>query len=319
MTSALLLTAGLGTRLRPLSDVRAKPAVPVAGEPLVRRSLAWLAAHGVRDVVLNLHHRPETIAAVVGDGADLGVRARYSWEQPRVLGSAGGPRWALPLLFDRRVQGAAQSFLIVNGDTLTDVDIGAMRSAHERSGAAITLALVPNIDHEHYGGVVLGDDHHVTGFVARGPAAAGSFHFIGVQIASRSVFEPLAAGEPVQTIGGVYDEWIWTKPGSVRGFVAPSGTAFWDVGTAADYWRTSHAFASRERRANAFTGRGSIVHPFARVTRSILWDDVEIGPDAVIDECIVTDGVKVPGRASYRRSILVAGAGGVVASPLNLD
>src|SRR4051812_32950178 len=105
--------------MRPLSDVRAKAAVPVAGEPLVRRSLAWLQSQGVRDVVLNLHHRPETITTIVGDGSDLGVRVRYSWEQPRVLGSAGGPRQALPLIDGS----AADPLLIVNGDTLTDVDL----------------------------------------------------------------------------------------------------------------------------------------------------------------------------------------------------
>src|SRR5437762_1641396 len=78
----MILTAGLGTRLRPLTSVRAKPAIPVGGEPLVRRIARWLAAHGVTDIVLNLHYLPETIAAAVGDGSDLGVRARYSWEQP---------------------------------------------------------------------------------------------------------------------------------------------------------------------------------------------------------------------------------------------
>ncbi|HYM23359.1 MAG TPA: sugar phosphate nucleotidyltransferase [Vicinamibacterales bacterium] len=308
MTSALLLTAGLGTRLRPLSDVRAKPAVPVAGEPLVRRSLAWLASQSIRDVVLNLHHRPATITAVVGDGSDLGVRVRYSWEQPRVLGSAGGPRKALPLV-------DADPLLIVNGDTLTDVKVAELEAAHARSGAVVTLALVPNIDHQHYGGVVLDDDRRVTGFVSRGPAAAGSFHFIGVQIAARRVFEPLPLDEPFATIGGVYDDWIRTNRGAIRGFVSAAG--FWDIGTAADYWRTSHELAVRARHANALGGRGCTIHPFARVTRSILWDDVEIGPDAVIEECIVTDGVKVTGRAVYRRSILVAGQDGVVASPLD--
>jgi mannose-1-phosphate guanylyltransferase len=310
---ALILTAGLGTRLRPLSDVRAKPAVPVGGEPLVRRIVAWLASHAVRDVVLNLHHRAETITAVVGDGSDLGVAARYSWEQPRVLGSAGGPRQALPLL-------DGDTLLIVNGDTLTDVNLREMEAAHARSGAAVTLALVPNSDYERYGGVVLDDDHRVTGFVARGPAAAGSYHFVGVQLASRAVFEPLPAGQPLSTIGGVYDDWMRAKPGSIRGFVAPfPGASFSDIGTPADYWRTSHAFAARERRANALAGRACVVHPFARVTGSILWDDVQIGPDAVIDECIVTDGVRVAGRTSYRRSILIAGPDGVVASPLKLD
>jgi NDP-sugar pyrophosphorylase family protein len=308
-TNAIILTAGLGTRLRPLSDVRAKPAVPVAGEPLARRILAWLAENGVRDAVLNLHHRPETVAAVVGDGSDLGVRVRYSWEQPRVLGSAGGPRLALPLLSD--------SFFIINGDTLTDVSLSEIDSAHQRTGAAVTLALVPNLDQSRYGGVVLDDDHRVTGFVRRGPQAAGSFHFIGVQVAKRAVFERLPAGEPLSTIGGVYDEWIRTRPGSIRGFVCAA--AFWDIGTPADYWRTSHVLAGRGRGAEAFTGRASVVHPFARVTRSILWDDVQIGPDAAVDECIVTDGVRIAGRATYRRQILVAGATGVVATPLKLD
>ena len=74
---ALVLTAGLGTRLRPLTDVRAKPAIPVAGEPMIRRILAWLVSQGIDDLVLNLHHRPETLTARVGDGRDLGARVRY--------------------------------------------------------------------------------------------------------------------------------------------------------------------------------------------------------------------------------------------------
>jgi hypothetical protein len=96
---ALVLTAGLGTRLRPLTYLRAKAAVPINGETLARRAVRWLASQGITDLVLNLHHHPESITASVGDGADLGARVRYSWEQP-LLGSAGGPRHALPLLID---------------------------------------------------------------------------------------------------------------------------------------------------------------------------------------------------------------------------
>src|SRR5947208_11270909 len=123
---ALVLTAGLGTRLRPLTDVRAKPAIPVAGEPMIRRIIRWLVSQGVDDLVLNLHHRPETLTSVVGDGRDLGARVRYSWEQPRILGSAGGPRLARPIV-------GAERFLIVNGDTLTDVDVARIADAHEAS------------------------------------------------------------------------------------------------------------------------------------------------------------------------------------------
>src|SRR5215468_3964491 len=117
MIPALVLTAGLATRLRPLSLVRAKAALPVAGITLVERILARLAAAGVRDVVINLHHLAHTITAVVGDGSPLGVRVRYSWESP-VLGSAGGPRHALPLLESlppqSREAAEAGTFFLVN-------------------------------------------------------------------------------------------------------------------------------------------------------------------------------------------------------------
>ena len=93
---ALVLTAGLGTRLEPLTYLRAKAAVPVNGETLARRVIRWLAAHGVRELVLNLHHLPATITASAGDGSDLDASIRYSWENP-VLGSAGGPRHAAAL------------------------------------------------------------------------------------------------------------------------------------------------------------------------------------------------------------------------------
>jgi NDP-sugar pyrophosphorylase family protein len=88
-STALVLAAGLGTRLRPLTLARAKPALPVAGPSLIERIVRWLAGHGVTDLIVNLHYRPETITARLGDGTGLGTRVRYSWEQP-VLGSAGG-------------------------------------------------------------------------------------------------------------------------------------------------------------------------------------------------------------------------------------
>ena len=195
---ALVLTAGLGTRLRPLTDVRAKPAIPVAGEPIIRRIIAWLVSQGVDDLVLNLHHRPQTLTARVGDGADLGARVRYSWEQPRVLGSAGGPRLARPML-------AAGTFLIINGDTLTDVDLVRIADAHAASSALVTLALVPNREFTRYGGVLLDAGHRVAGFARRGPSSEGSYHFIGVQIVNGAVFDAVPPGAPASSIGGVYD------------------------------------------------------------------------------------------------------------------
>jgi mannose-1-phosphate guanylyltransferase len=293
--SALVLTAGFGTRLRPLTLARAKPAIPVAGEPVIRRIIRWLAVHQIRDVVLNLHHLPDTITAVVGDGADLSVRARYSWEQPRILGSAGGPRQALPIV-------GAKTFFIVNGDTLTDVDLDGLAAAHHASGAKATLALVPRHVPSRYGGVRLDDENIVLGFVPR-TSTDTSLHFVGAQIVEADVFQSLTPATPAQTIGGVYDQLIRSSPGAIRGFV--SDARFWDVGTEADYWHTSRAFMREEHGGDTVYGERVQVSASARVTRSILWDGVDIGAGATLDECIVADGVRIPPGATYRRQVLV--------------
>jgi NDP-sugar pyrophosphorylase family protein len=304
---ALVLSAGLGTRLRPLTLIRAKPAIPVAGDPLVRRILRWLVASGVSNVTVNLHYLPETITTLVGDGSDLNARVRYSWEQPAVLGSAGGPRQALEII-------GADTFLLVNGDTLTDLDVPSLCEAHLRSGALITMALVPNVDPRRYGGVQLAADGRVTGFARRGPAASGSFHFIGVQVAHRSAFAGLPAGQPINSVGGCYDELLAREPDRIRGFVTQAG--FWDIGTVADYWQTSMAWSSHPDGTSA----ASHVAPTATVMRSILWDDVTIGPDARVAECIVTDGVQVPAGLRYYRQILMrAPDGATVVEPLDVN
>jgi NDP-sugar pyrophosphorylase family protein len=294
---ALILTAGLGTRLRPLTDVRAKAAVPVNGEALVRRIIRWLGSHGVHDLVLNLHHRPATIAAVVGDGADLGARVRYSWEQP-VLGSAGGPRHALPLVAD-----ADGAFLIVNGDTLTDVDVRAAMDAHAASGAAVTMALIPNPRPDRYGGVLVAGGR-VTGFTRPG-AAAPSFHFVGVQVADPRAFADLPDGVPAESVGQVYPRLMAQDPGSIAAFVSEAG--FQDIGTPADYLRTSLELAAIE--GDRLTGARGRIASSAVLRRTVVWDDVAIGERARLDSCIVCDGVRIPADASFERCAIVpAGA-----------
>ncbi len=301
---ALLLTAGLGLRLDPLTRVRAKPAVPVAGEPLARRIVRWLVRSGVRDITCNLHHLPHTLTTVLGDGTDLGAAIRYSWEQPLLLGSAGGPRQALDIL-------GADRFFLVNGDTLTDVSLDAVRVAHEESGAEATLALVPNQEPLRYGGVVLSPDGSVRRFVPRGPAATGSFHFIGVQLVEARVFADLPKGVAADSFTGVYTALMARLAGSVRGVVVDA--TFFDIGTVADYRRTSAALAADA----GHMGVGVHVAPNAQVTRSILWDDITIGEGASIDACIVTDGVWVPAGAVYSHAVLLRdGRGNLSALPM---
>ena len=307
--SALVLSAGLGTRLKPLTYVRAKAAVPVNGETLARRVVRWLAAHGAGDVVLNLHHLPETIAASVGDGADLGARVRYSWEQP-VLGSAGGPRRALGLLADPpgatdATRAHAETFLIVNGDTLTNVDLAAMAAAHGESGAVVTMAVIPNPRPDKYGGVQVADRRWVTGFARAGTAGA-SYHFIGVQIAAARVFAGLKDGVRAETVNELYPALIARDRHSIAAFV--SDASFRDIGTPADYLTTSAQLAAFEGDRMA-AGTRTLVDSSASVRGSALWDDVRIGARAEIDQCIVCDGVEIPEGARYRRCAIVRAAG----------
>jgi mannose-1-phosphate guanylyltransferase len=321
---ALVLTAGLGTRLRPLTYVRAKAAVPVNGETLARRVVRWLVSEGVRDLVLNLHHLPATIAASVGDGSDLGARVRYSWENP-VLGSAGGPRHALPLLADPRIANREPqtanheprsakpetrsanrgTFLIVNGDTLTDVHIQPMIAAHVKSGAAVTMALIPNPRPEHYGGVQVTDGRWVTGFTRAG-SGGPSYHFIGVQIVESRVFAELDDGVPAETVNGLYPRLMAADRHSIAAFI--SDASFRDIGTAADYLETSVQLAAIEGDRIA-TGQRVRIEDTASVVRSAVWDDVTIAGGAELVECVVCDGVQIPAGARYRGCAIVPGAG----------
>ncbi len=303
MIPALVLTAGLATRLRPLSLVRAKAALPVAGEPLIRRILSWLAAGGVTDAVLNLHHLPHTLAACVGDGADVGLAVRYSWEVP-VLGSAGGPRRALPLLRNP-VTGAGATFLIVNGDTLTDLDVRGVVTHHRQSGALVTMAVVPNREPEKYGGVVAGADGAVTGFVGRG-SKTPSFHYFGVQAVEAEAFASVPAGVPYESVGALYPALIAARPGAVRLFETDAD--YLDIGTPSDYLSSSLTIGEREGRG-LLAGQRTRVDPTARIERSVLWDDVVVEEGVLLRECIVTDGARVPADTSWHGVSLRAADG----------
>jgi NDP-sugar pyrophosphorylase family protein len=292
---ALVLTAGLATRLRPLSQVRAKGALPVAGEAIVSRILRWLRAAGVRRVVLNLHHHPESLTRIVGDGADWDVQVRYSWESPP-LGSAGGPKRALPLL-------EADRFLIVNGDTLTDCDLQAVARQHRETGARVTMAVVAR-DMER---AVLADSVGiVTGF---GP---GAEHFIGIQAVDAGVFADIPDNTPHETVKDLYPELAARQRGSVR--VYRSGAEFLDVGTVADYFRTVETIARREER-DLDKGSDVTIHPTATVHRSVLWDRVDVREHAHLVECVVADDVVVPTGARYERCAIVAGRDGLLVAP----
>jgi NDP-sugar pyrophosphorylase family protein len=319
---ALVLSAGLGTRLHPLSLVRAKAALPVAGEVLIGRILRWLRGFGIERVVLNLHHLAATITREVGDGSQFGLQVRYSWESP-VLGSAGGPARAIPLL-------EADRFLVVNGDTIADVDLEDLALTHVTSGALVTMAVAEG--DPRYGGVMADAEGVVHGFVGGTSGTLGTstlgtsgtlgtlgtlrtlgtFHFVGAQAVNAAAFAGVDPDVPMETVRELYPRLIAERPRSVRAY--STSAEFLDIGTPAGYLHTASHIAMREGRPLDRGARCTIA-PDARVERTILWDDVTVQPGASLVECIVADGVTVPAGAAFERCSLVMLNGKMLAEP----
>jgi choline kinase len=152
---AMILAAGFGTRLFPLTIDRTKPAIPFLGKPLVGYVAEYLASFGFKEVVVNLHHQPESVIAALGDGSRFGVHIDYTHEVPDILGTAGALDKAREYLGD-------EAFLVINGKIITDIDISAAVETHKRSGAIATMVLKPNIKREKFT-IVLTEGDRVTG------------------------------------------------------------------------------------------------------------------------------------------------------------
>jgi mannose-1-phosphate guanylyltransferase len=152
---AMILAAGLGTRLRPITYGMPKPMVPVLNRPVMEHSVRLLARHGFGEAIANLHWFPETIEGRFGDGSAFGLDLSYSREE-QLLGTAGGVRSAADFLGD--------SFLVVAGDALTDLDFTAMREFHESHDGVATLATKRVPDTDQYGVVIAGEDGRIQGF-----------------------------------------------------------------------------------------------------------------------------------------------------------
>ena len=174
---AMILAAGRGERMRPLTDRTPKPLLPVAGKPLIVWHLERLARAGVRDIVINLAHLGEQVEALLGDGDAWGVTIRYSPEPPGALETAGGIAAALPLLGE-------EPFLVVNGDIYCDIDFKTVSMADDPDIAH--LVLVANPDHHRQG------DFGLEG--TRVTTAGPLLTFAGIGVYRPHLFATIAAG-----------------------------------------------------------------------------------------------------------------------------
>ena len=150
------MAAGLGTRLRPLTYEVPKPLVPVANRPIMEHILRLLPRHGFSDVIANLHWFPDTIRNRFGDGSGTGIELTYSYEE-ELMGTAGGVRNVSSFFGD-------EPFLVMAADALTDIDLAALRAAHDANGGIATLAVKRVANVSEFGVVIAGSDGRIQGF-----------------------------------------------------------------------------------------------------------------------------------------------------------
>lgn len=189
---AMVLAAGQGTRLQPITDRMPKALVPVAGRPMIEFALLLLGHYGVRDIVINLHHFGTQIEDHLGDGRRFDVRISYSHET-ELLDTGGGLLQAKAFLQD-------DTFIVVNTDALIDVNLAAVLNDHRQNHAAATLVLRPDIDADRYGSIDIGADGRICRFLAHRSkdqpvGAISKLMFTGLQILEPRVFDYMNDGE----------------------------------------------------------------------------------------------------------------------------
>jgi NDP-sugar pyrophosphorylase family protein len=226
---ALVLCAGAGSRLRALAGDRPKPLVPVAGVPVLDRILAWLTAHGVRDVAVNLHHGAGALREHLGDGRRFGVQVTYS-DEPTLLGTAGA---CVPL-----ADFLSERFVVVYGDVLTDLDLGALLAFHVDRAALLTLSLYDVPNPTECGIVALDGAGRITRFVEK-PAPDGVFSTLasaGVLVAEPALLAHIPTDRP-SDFGHDLVPALLAAGAPVYGWPIPAGTTVVDMGTPEGYVR----------------------------------------------------------------------------------
>ncbi len=319
---AMVLAAGLGTRLRPLTDVFSKPMVPLVGRPCMEHTIRLLKKHGFEDIIVNLHHRPEKIKEHFGDGSQFGLKITYSYEK-ELLGTAGALK---------KVAGffAGETVLIISGDALTDINLEDFYRHHKEQKAVATLALKTVDDPTQYG-VVLLKEERIVAFQEKPDReeAVSNLANTGIYLFEPGIFEHI----PAKTF---FDFGKQVFPHLLQVNIKMSGyetSGYWcDIGDPAVY-RQAHEdiLAGRvkvdipgketqpgiwcgkdvlidqgaELEAPLFLGEGCVIAKDvliygptvigsrcrlgtgAVIKKSILWDDMHINPGTTIDGRIV--------------------------------
>jgi NDP-sugar pyrophosphorylase family protein len=293
---AIVLSAGYGTRLWPLTEDRTKPAIPILGKPLVGYVAEYLASHDVDEIVVNLHHRPESVRKALGDGSQFGVKLHYV-EEPVILGTSGALDNAREFFRD-------DTFVVINGKIITDIDLSAALETHRRTNALATLVLLPNRLRERFT-VVNTNDELVTGFGGMPTGAdENPLMFTGIQLFEPRIFDYIPKGVFSHSTTDVFPQAI------ARGerIVAHVAEGKWrELSTLRRYLDISIELMAEV--GNTITvGAGCTIEENANIAEAVLWDRVIVEAGAQVRRSVLADGVVIRSNDVIENAVVVPAA-----------
>jgi mannose-1-phosphate guanylyltransferase len=297
---AIVLVGGFGTRLRPLTLSTPKQMLPVANRPMIERVVESLAAGGITDAVLSLGYRPDAFIDRYPNGVCAGVRLHYAVE-PEPLDTAGAIRFAA---LHARLD---ETFVVLNGDVLTDLDLTELIAMHHDRDAEATIALTPVEDPSRYGVVPTDDDGLVLGFIEKPPRDQAPTNWInaGTYVLEPSVIDRIPGGRKVSIERETFPALV-----ADRTLYAMKSHVYWvDAGTPATYLEVNLDLLDGKRGTSesGIDSRTSIAAT-AKVLRSVIGSGATIGADAEIVDSVIMSGVRINPRAVVRDSIIGVGA-----------
>jgi mannose-1-phosphate guanylyltransferase len=306
---AVILVGGFGTRLRPLTLGVPKQMLPVGHVTMLERVVEHLGTVGVTEAVLSLGDQPEVFLREFPDGECSGVRLRYAVE-PEPLDTAGA------IAFAARDAGVDDRFIALNGDVLTDLDVGELWACHQAKGGLATIALTPVEDPSRYGVVPLDDDGRVSAFIEKPDPGQAPSNWInaGTYVLEPEVLDRVPAGRRVSI-----EREVFPQPEEERALFGMQSTAYWiDAGTPEAYLQ-AHLDLLDGLRGTFEAG----VHDSARVDLEAVVKRSVVGPGAIIAagaqvvDSVVMAGARIAPSAVVRRSLI--GARSVVGEACDLS
>lgn len=236
VSKAMLLAAGEGNRLRPLTDELPKPMLEVAGKPLLQHNVEYLARFGVREIVINLHYRPKAVRDHFGDGARFGVNIVYSHER-ELMGTAGAVK--------RKAEFFDETFLVLYGDNLSSCDLPGLVQFHRDTGGLATVALFERDDVTQSGVAEIAEDRRIVEFIEKPSPGLVESHWIsaGILVLEPAVVEFIPPGEPSDLGRDILPALLRSEEG-VFGYCMGPDEGLWWIDTPADYERVRSGFSA---------------------------------------------------------------------------